>query len=204
MNEFWNARYKEIDYAYGKEPNTFFKDRIMKYKLGGKILLPAEGEGRNAVYAAGLGLEVFAFDISLEGKKKAMQLAELKNVKLTYEVGNLFTVSLINNKYDCAALIYAHFPPDIRESYHKKISELIMPNGMLVFEGFSKDHINFQKRNPKIGGPKDVNFLFSIEELREDFKDFEVIELIEEEVELNEGKYHIGKGSVIRFIGKKK
>jgi hypothetical protein len=35
------------------------------------MLLPLEGEGRNAFYAAKTGLEVTAFDISREGKNKA-------------------------------------------------------------------------------------------------------------------------------------
>jgi hypothetical protein len=45
--------------------------------------------------------------------------------------------------------------------------------------------------------------LYSIEEIKKDFKDFEIIELIETEVELSEGSFHIGLGSVVRFIGRK-
>ena len=50
---FWNERYVSKEYVYGKEPNTFFKDFIhQKLRIPGKLLLPAEGEGRNAVFAA--------------------------------------------------------------------------------------------------------------------------------------------------------
>jgi hypothetical protein len=68
---------------------------------------------------------------------------------------------------------------------------------------FSKNHIQYNSINPKVGGPKDIDQLFSIEEIKKDFQDFEIIELIETEVELSEGNFHIGLGSVIRFIGKK-
>ena len=50
MKDFWNERYDEESYAYGNSPNVFFKQQLDKLKVG-SLLLPAEGEGRNAVYA---------------------------------------------------------------------------------------------------------------------------------------------------------
>jgi hypothetical protein len=58
--------------------------------------------------------------------------------------------------------------------------------------------------NEKVGGPKDVKSLFSIEEIKSDFPNYEFIELVEKVIELNEGLYHNGTGSVIRFLGRKK
>ena len=57
--------------------------------------------------------------------------------------------------------------------------------------------------NEKIGGPKDIKSLFSIDELKTDFPNYEIIESVERQIELNEGLYHNGKGSVIRSIGRK-
>ena len=54
MKQFWNQRYSDKAYAYGTEPNAFFKSQLDQ-RPPGRILLPAEGEGRNAVYAATLG-----------------------------------------------------------------------------------------------------------------------------------------------------
>jgi hypothetical protein len=48
---------------------------ILKNMPAGRILFPAEDEGRNAVYAASLGWEVHAFDISERAKDKAEKLA---------------------------------------------------------------------------------------------------------------------------------
>ena len=117
----WDSKYASEDYAYGIYPNDFFKYAIDKYKLAGKILLPAEGEGRNAVYAAKNGLEVTAFDSSKEGKRKALKLAEKENVAINYEVGDFFDLNIINQQYDCTALIYAHFPPPILLKYTRKL-----------------------------------------------------------------------------------
>lgn len=66
MNESWidrwNERYSKEEFAYGEEPNQYLKEQLEKLDVG-KILFPAEGEGRNGVYAAKLGWNVFAFDI---------------------------------------------------------------------------------------------------------------------------------------------
>ena len=203
MKEMWDSRYSSEDYAYGITPNDFFKDAIDKYELTGEILLPAEGEGRNAVYASKKGLNVSAFDISGEGKKKALKLAEQENVEINYEVGDFFELNVINKQYDCAALIYAHFPPSLLSTYHKKISDLIKPGGTIILEGFSTRHLELRKRNPNVGGPNKAEMLFSEDTIKSDFSGFEIIELDEVNVELNEGLFHNGIGKVMRFVGRK-
>ncbi|MFC2110118.1 class I SAM-dependent methyltransferase [Bacteroidota bacterium] len=204
MKEMWDSRYANDAYAYGIEPNIFFKETLEKHKLSGSLLLPAEGEGRNAVYAAKKGLEVTAFDISIEGKNKALQLAKNENVKFSYQVGDFFELDIIHQQFDSAALIFAHFPPPLLSKYHKKIGDLIKPKGIIILEGFSKKHLKLSQENPNIGGPKDLEMLFSKEAIQKDFSDFEIIQLEEINVELKEGKYHNGTGSVIRFIGIKR
>ena len=203
MENFWDTRFKQDEYVYGTLPNAFFKETIEKYKPKGKLLLPAEGEGRNAVYAAKQGLEVYAFDTSIEGKNKALKLAKQNNVSINYEVGDFFNLKLLNEKFDVAALIFAHFATDIVSDYHKKISDLLKPNGLLILEGFSKNHIEFQKVNPNAGGPKNIDMLFSKETIARDFSNFEILKLEEVEVELAEGKFHSGDARLIEFIGRK-
>jgi cyclopropane fatty-acyl-phospholipid synthase-like methyltransferase len=203
MDNFWDLRYKEEGYAYGTKPNEFFKNIINTFKEKGTLLLPAEGEGRNAVYASKIGWNVYAFDTSIEGKVKADKLAKSENVVINYEVGAFFNLELINLKFDVAALIFAHFTTDMISDYHKKVADLLKPNGVIILEGFSKNHVEFQKENPNAGGPKNVDMLFSVESIKKDFSNFEIIKLEEIELELEEGKYHQGKAKVIRFIGRK-
>jgi hypothetical protein len=133
---------------------------------------------------------------------KALKLAEKEGVVINYQVGDFYTLPL-DEQYDAAGLIFAHFPPHLLSNYHKKIAELIRPGGLIILEGFSKNHLTFQKENPQAGGPKQEEMLFSKESIRKDFPDFEILLLEEVEVELNEGKFHKGLSSVIRFIGKK-
>ena len=199
----WNDRYSNEEFAYGVEPNNYLKEQLIKLPVG-KILFPAEGEGRNAVFAATLDWNVTAFDISIEGKTKATKLAAKNNVSIDYKVGQLETLDLEKQQYDAIALIYAHFPANIKSLYHKTFDRLLKVDGIIIFEAFSKKHIDYISANEKIGGPKDIESLFSIEEIKSDFPDYEIIELEEKAIELNEGLYHIGTGSVIRFTGRKK
>jgi len=203
MTEFWDNRYSEKEYAYGIEPNAFFKKSLKEINLKGTILFPAEGEGRNTVYAAKIGLTVNAFDTSKEGKNKADRLAKSNNVKINYSVGELNNQNYKENSFDTIVLIFAHFPPPLRLKMHQQLSKLLKPNGLLIFEGFSKKQLEFQKVNPLAGGPPNYEMLFSMEEIKKDFSDFEILQLSEEIVNLHEGNYHQGESSVVRFLGKK-
>lgn len=198
----WDDRYSNEEFAYGEEPNNYLKEKLAKLTAG-SILFPAEGEGRNAVYAAKNGWNVSAFDISNEGKSKALRLAEKNNVTIDYKVGELQTLGFVNEKFDVIALIYAHFPANIKSQYHKTLDKYLKKDGIIIFEAFSKKHIDYVAANEKVGGPKDIESLFSIDEIKADFPNYESIELEEKEIELNEGIFHNGTGSVIRFVGLK-
>lgn len=199
----WDERYSNTAYAFGEQPNEYLREQLQKLQPG-SILFAAEGEGRNAVYAAKLGWTVSAFDISTEGRKKALQLAEKNKVSLDYKVGQLPDLDYTKGQFDAIALIYAHFPASIKSKYHKLLSTYLRKGGTVIFEAFGKKHLPYREKNPKVGGPRDLESLFSVEELLADFIDYEIIELVEKEVELNEGLYHSGTGSVVRFVGRKK
>lgn len=207
MNESWidrwNERFSKDEYAYGEQPNNYLKEQLEKLKIG-SILFPAEGEGRNAVFAAKLGWNVSAFDISAEGKNKALRLAETNKVTIDYQVGELEKLDYNPEQFDAIALIYAHFPADIKSRYHKTLDKYLRKNGIIIFEAFSKKHIDYIAKNEKVGGPKEVAMLFSIDELKSDFASYEIIELEGIEIELSEGLFHNGRGSVVRFVGRKR
>lgn len=202
MKEFWNSRYSATDFAYGKEPNRFFAGEILKLKPG-IALFPAEGEGRNAVFAAKLGWEVTAFDISEAGKSKALRLADEQNIRIKYEVLPLEEFDSEKESFDLIVLIFAHFPSEKRKAYHRHLIQFLRPGGIIILEGFSKVHIKFNSVNEKAGGPKDESMLFSKLELMEDFEGFEFLTCKEEIVSLEEGLYHSGESGVVRLFARK-
>ncbi|SFC91239.1 class I SAM-dependent methyltransferase [Flavobacterium phragmitis] len=199
----WDDRYSNEEFAYGEEPNNYLKEQLEKLNPN-SILFPAEGEGRNAVFASKLGWKTSAFDISEEGRNKALKLAEANNVTIDYQVGELESLDFQENQFDVIALIYAHFPAEIKSDIHLQLNALLKKGGIIIFEAFSKKHLEYLAINEKVGGPKDIESLFSIKEIKADFPNYEIIKLEEKEIELSEGLFHNGTGSVIRFVGKKK
>src|SRR6478672_3211940 len=97
--ERWNDRYSKNEFAYGEQPNNYLKEQLEKLDVGA-ILFPAEGEGRNAVFAARLGWTVSAFDISVEGKNKAFRLAKTNQVTIDYQVGELESLHYNTGQFD--------------------------------------------------------------------------------------------------------
>ncbi|MFK5855841.1 MAG: class I SAM-dependent methyltransferase [Bacteroidota bacterium] len=191
----WNTRYAQKEYVYGKQPNTFFKEQLSKLQSG-KILLPAEGEGRNAVYAAKNAWDVTAFDGSSEAKKKAEKFALENNVIINYEIISFEDANYKESTFDLIALIFAHTTN--RRVNHQKLIQFLKPGGILILEGFSKNQINNDS-----GGPRKPEMLFSRAELETDFFHLSAKEIWEEEIILNEGNLHSGKSSVMRLIGRK-
>jgi len=203
MKDFWNERYSATEFVYGKKPNAYLKEKLIKFNPG-TILFPAEGEGRNAVFAAVLGWKVSAFDTSTEGRKKALSLAKEHHVEIEYHTEELNGIGYKTSQFDAIALIFTHFPPEIRKEYFQHFNTYLKNGGFIIFEGFSKKHFEYQEINPDVGGPKNMEMLFSGLELKDDFANFDFMEFCETEVELDEGLFHKGKGSVIHFVAKKK
>lgn len=201
QKEFWNERYAKAEYVYGEEPNEFLKEQLKPGR--GVWLFPAEGEGRNAVYAASLGIQVVAFDQSEAGRTKAIRLAEKRGVKIEYQVGPVQDIELPKARFDGAALIYAHFLPEFRVDAYRKITGSLKPGARIIFEAFSKKQVEYQARGEKSGGPQDIAMLFSEDEVRSLFAGIEFDLLEAREIELREGEHHHGKGHVVRFTGRK-
>jgi SAM-dependent methyltransferase len=198
MKEFWNERYAEKEYVYGEKPNEYLKDQLLKLPAG-KILFPCEGEGRNAVFAALNHWDTFACDFSESGKEKAMALANKNNVSIFYNICDVLEYQAQADTFDAIALIFTHFPENIRNEVHHKLLNLLKPGGVIILEGFNKKQLGKSS-----GGPKSLEMLFDKELLRSDFATCDIEELEEKTVLLSEGLYHAGEAKIIRGIFRKK
>jgi 2-polyprenyl-3-methyl-5-hydroxy-6-metoxy-1,4-benzoquinol methylase len=195
--QFWDDRYSSGNYIYGTQPNRFFKEQIDRLEPG-KLLLPAEGEGRNAIYAAREGWQVDAFDISEKGRKKALELAKRNHVTINYSISKYKDYEIKKDFYDGIALIYAHLHKSKRRDIHQKLVEGLKPEGHLILEAFSK-----QQLENTSGGPKDLEMLYDLDDLLEDFVELKIKHADEIELELEEGKHHEGTANIIRLLAQK-
>ena len=198
MSDFWNNRYGQEAYVYGTQPNSFFAEKISTLKPG-RILLPADGEGRNGVYAALQGWIVDAFDASEEGRKKAFKLAALKGVEINYDISTYMKYKPKIRDYDVIALIYTHMPGELRKAFHRKIQDWLRPGGSIILEAFDKSQLGNES-----GGPKDPDMLFDLNDLHEDFNLMDIILSESVITNLEEGNYHRGKANVVHIVALRK
>jgi SAM-dependent methyltransferase len=192
----WDQRYSVKEYVYGTEANEFFKEQLEKLPVG-KLLLPGEGEGRNAVFAARLGWDVVAYGPSTEGRKKALKLAESQGVKIQYKLNSYQDFTFEASSFDAIGLFFTHQPSEMTSKFHHSLKDCLNPSGVVILESFSKKQVH---RNT--GGPKDINFLLSEEELRKDFSYLKELEITEKVRPLDEGPFHQGDAAVIQLIGR--
>lgn len=195
MQKKWNDRYSTKEYIFGTEPNQFLKDELEKINPG-EILFLAEGEGRNAVYAAGKGWDVDAVDFSSVAKTKALELAAANKVSINYELHDLEEYNPKENTYDVVALFFLHVPDKLKEIVLKKATEALAPGGKLILEVFEKEQIK-----KKTFGPSEPEVLYSLEDIATNCIELEFEKFAKETIILKEGDGHDGEGVVIRFVG---
>lgn len=192
----WNERYSGDEFAYGTEPNTFLVENAKL--IAGPVLSLAEGEGRNAVFLASLGLDVLGVDGSEVGLAKAQRLAASKGVQIKTEVADLATYEPPANYYGSVVSISAHLPRDVRRRLYQSVEQCLKPGGIILLEAYSKSQLT---RNT--GGPKDPDMLMTAEDIEKEFLNCDVLLCHEIEREVVEGEFHTGLASVVQFIGKK-
>lgn len=202
MKDFWNDRYARPVYAYGEGPNTFWKHWVDELDPG-RALLPAEGEGRNAVYAARRGWTVDAMDQSETGREKALDLAARHGVDVDYRLGDLSTWEPNEDAYDLIGLIYVHLPHELRRKVHQRMARSLRPGGHLVIEAFHVDNLDRRAENPQVGGPGDERLLYTPQMLEHDLRDLDIVHCAREEVDLDEGDCHVGRAVVIRTVARR-
>lgn len=197
MKQFWEDRYKEDFFIYGKEPNRFFAEQIDKHSPG-HLLLPMEGEGRNAVYAARKGWQVDASDFSKKAQDKAFKLADQHGVTISYHLRDMTSPEFHQGVYDAVAMIYAHLPEVERKRLHQEVETSLRPGGVLILEAFHKKQVGNDS-----GGPSDPSMLYDASTLKSDFKESDFLTLQEIQTELYEGVGHRGSAWVIRAVLRK-
>lgn len=193
----WDEKYSAEDYIYGKEPNRFLEDHAAELPPG-EVLSLAEGEGRNAVYLAGLGFRVTAVDHSRVGMAKAQRLAAEKGVEIETICADLADFELGEARWDAIVSIFGHLPPEVRRQVYPRIPAALKPGGILLLEAYTPDQMG-----RGTGGPRSVDLLVTAEMLREELAGLEFLRLEELEREVIEGRGHTGLSAVVQLVGRK-
>ncbi len=201
MSEFerWEARFAAPGYLFGTEANEFLKSQAHLLKPGWKALSVADGDGRNSVWLAEQGLNVYAFDFSPTAVAKARELARQRGVTVKTEVADIFTYHWPTAKFDViAAIFFQVMGPDTRDGIFAGIKQALKPGGLLLMQGY---HLGQHKY--RTGGPSNPANLWSRDVLEGAFSDFSSLKIAEEDRELTEGSNHVGMSALVDFIGRK-
>ncbi len=200
MHRFWDERYQQ-EGVYGKAPNPFWVrelERVPPPHASNRLLLPCEGEGRNAVWAARKGWTVDAFDGSSVAMKTCQRWAAEAGVQVRTHHADAFEFEGDAAGYDVVGLFYAHMPPHLRSPFHELATGWLRPGGRVILEGFEPRQLGLPS-----GGPKDEAMLFTPAMLAADFAGLEILKNETASVVLDEGPYHQGPAHIIQFIAQK-
>ncbi len=193
----WDERYEHPRFFYGEEPNAFLASQLPALPPGRALFL-AEGEGRNAVFAAGLGHLVLAVDSSAVGRRKALDLARRRGVTLEYRCADVLADPWGEQAWDVVVLCFAHLEPADALAMHARVAACLAPDGRLILNSFSKAQLGRSS-----GGPPRLEWLHDLEALKRQFPGLVFEHAVEREVTLGEGVGHQGKAMVIEIVARR-
>ncbi|TVZ37884.1 methyltransferase family protein [Alteromonadaceae bacterium 2753L.S.0a.02] len=194
----WDARYSEIEYAYGKEPNEFLATQFPLLGRNAEVLCLADGEGRNGVYLAQQGYSVTSVDASAVGLQKAQQLANERAVSINCVHADLQNYDLGVNRWDAIVSIFCHLPSQLRCKLHQAVHIGLRHNGVFILEAYTPAQLH-----QGTGGPPVADLLMTAENLRHELTEMHFSHLEELNRDVVEGKYHTGRASVVQVIAHK-
>ena len=131
--------YEGDQYYWGLEPASFL-DELMKLcppSAGIKVLDIGCGEGKDAVYMAQKGYDVTAFDLTDNGIRKTLALADQRGVKIKAFVDDINTFDT-DEQFD---IIYSsgtvqYLFDGNKKEFFDKIDRMTRPEGIVFFNVF--------------------------------------------------------------------
>lgn len=201
----WSTRYRDAGdtYLFGTEPNRFLAHRLDLLQSGRTALSVADGEGRNSVWLAEQGLEVTAIEISAVAVEKARHLAAGRNADVRFIQADMLAPGWppadMHDAFDWVVGIFIQFVgPEWRDRQFDVMKQLTRPGGRILLQGYTPKQLEY-----KTGGPSAVENLYTAEDLRAAFADWQLEELVEYEEDIAEGVGHKGRSALIGLVARK-
>ena len=191
----WDERYQTPEYIFGDQPCQWLIMNQHRLPQSGQVLALGDGEGRNGVFLAELGLEVTSVDLSEVGLSKARELAEKRGVSIQTVQADLKHYEITPESQDLIVSIYCHLPDAIRKLVHSRTEEALKPGGLFILEAFNHSQLKYQS-----GGPKTTDLLYDLDALIGDFQALQILEAFDGLCYLDEGVRHKGLGHIVRLV----
>lgn len=193
----WNERFlASDDYIFGTAPNDFVARHAARFKAGMKVLAVADGEGRNGVWMAEQGCEVWSVDGAPAASAKARRLAEARKVNMHVITQDISQWDWDAQQFDAVVGIFFQFAnPKLRAKLFDGMKRAVKPGGLLMIEGYGMKQLEY-----KTGGPDIPDHLYTLPLMQESFGDMKIELLDEYDAEIHEGPRHQGMSALVDLI----
>jgi len=191
----WDKVFAESGYAYGTEANDFLQAAFSVIPKGGRVLMLADGEGRNGVFMAEQGYRALSLDSSKVGLEKATLLAKQRGVELETLCVDLAEYQPEVESFDAIVSIFCHFPEPLKARVHQLCDAALKPGGYLLFESYTPKQLEY-----KTGGPAKAEMMSSLACLQSAFPKYRLEQGEELDRVINEGRLHNGLSAVVQLI----
>ncbi len=161
--EAWNQRYLSSDLVWGAAPNAFVAEAFADRPAAGRLLDLACGEGRNAIWLAGLGWRVTAIDLSDVAIDRARGLASREGVEVEWTLADVTKAELEPAAYAAVVISYLQIPGDQRRQVIEKAAAALAPGGRLFMIGHALRNLA-----DGFGGPSSPAVLWAPGDLEEE------------------------------------
>ena len=169
MQQMWDGRYRERGAVCGSEPSRFLLEVAADLDPGTALDLGC-GQGRNALWLAGLGHTVTGLDLSPVAVAQATEIAAKLDIDARFEAVDLLTWDPGGRVWDLVLLANLHLPEKLRRTVHAAAVRAVAPGGRIVVIAHHLDNLG-----SGTGGPSNPDWLFTEAQLEADFSDLEIV-----------------------------
>ncbi|NYE35451.1 SAM-dependent methyltransferase [Nocardioides cavernae] len=171
----WDERYAASDLVWSREPNQLVAAELADLAPGTAVDLAA-GEGRNAIWLAGLGWTATAVDFSQVALDKGARLAEDAGLDVTWVCADATTWQP-PAPVDLVVVAYLQLPADDRRRAVRGAVGMLAPGGTMLL--VAHDSTNLVDGT---GGPQDPAVLMTAADVVDDLTGLDVTVLRAERV----------------------
>jgi SAM-dependent methyltransferase len=157
--EEWNRRYSETDLVWSADPNLFLVEEISRLPTGRALDLGA-GEGRNAIWLAGLGWRVTAVDFSEVALEKARGIATARGVEADWVHADLVGYRPEPAAFELVLALYLHLPWPQMAAVLDRARAAVAPGGTFLLIGHDRSNLELGH-----GGPQRPEVLYTAEQV---------------------------------------
>jgi SAM-dependent methyltransferase len=181
QKNFWNKRFQTEGHVWGDQPSktaVYAVERFRKNNVR-KVLIPGSGYGRNSRVFSEAGFEVTGIEIS----ETACHMAMAFDPSTKVYFGSVLNVPFNSTEYDaiyCFNVLHLFYDIE-RKLFLEKCCDQLRHGGLAFFSVFSEKEPTYGKAREvekdtfesRLGRP---THYFTDADIREHFKNFEVVE----------------------------